>query len=73
MHCTYLVRREVLDRVCYDDGSGRYEYVIFSDSLRKSGIPQYIDNRRIYGKLTFSDTAEDFAAKGFSADTLDRI
>jgi hypothetical protein len=45
IHCTYLVRNEVLDKVCYDDGSGRYEYVIFSDLLRKSGIPQYIDNR----------------------------
>lgn len=54
IHCTYLVRNEVLDKVCYDDGSGRYEYVIFSDFLRKSGIPQYIDNRQEYGKLTFS-------------------
>lgn len=54
IHCTYLVRHEVLDKVCYDDGSSRYEYVIFSDILRKSGIPQYIDNRREYGSVTFS-------------------
>jgi hypothetical protein len=54
IHCTYLVRNIVLDKVCYDDGSGRYEYAIFSDMLRKSGIPQYIDNRHEYGKLTFS-------------------
>ena len=60
IHCTYLVRNEVLEHVCYDDGSGRYEYVIFSDTLRKKGIPQYIDNRRYYGKLTFCNTPEEF-------------
>lgn len=60
IHCTYLVRNEILDSVRYDDGSGRYEYVIFSDFLRKAGIPQYIDNRRLYGKLTFCDTEEAF-------------
>ena len=57
IHCTYLVRYEVLDFVAYADGSTRHEYVIFSDALRKSAIPQYIDNRRIYGKLTFCDAA----------------
>lgn len=60
IHCTYLIRKEYLDQVCYDDGSVRYEYVIFSDTLRKAGIPQYIDNRRYYGKLTFCNTAEEF-------------
>jgi hypothetical protein len=58
IHCTYLVRNEVLDFASYIDGSGRYDYVIFSDTLRKSGISQYIDNRRYYGKLTFCDTEE---------------
>lgn len=58
IHCTYLVRHEVLDKVSYLDNSGRYDYVIFSDTLRKAGIPQYIDNRREYGKLTFCDTEE---------------
>jgi glycosyltransferase involved in cell wall biosynthesis len=66
IHCTYLVRNEVLDFVSYDDGSGRYEYVIFSDTLRKTGIPQYIDNRRNYGKLTFCDTDEAFKAKNIT-------
>lgn len=60
IHCTYLIRKEYLDRICYDDDSARYEYVIFSDTLRKAGIPQYIDNRRYYGKLTFCNTAEEF-------------
>ncbi|MBP2637385.1 MAG: hypothetical protein H6Q72_3292 [Firmicutes bacterium] len=62
IHCTYLVRNEVLDCVNYIDGSNRYDYVIFSDTLRKAGIPQYIDNRRYYGKLTFCDTEEAFKA-----------
>ena len=60
IHCTYLVRNDILDFANYIDGSGRYDYVIFSDTLRKAGIPQYIDNRRYYGKLTFCDTEEQF-------------
>ena len=60
VHCTYFVKNEVLPSVVYDDNSGRYEYVIFSDSLRKAGIPQYIDNRLDYGLLTFCRNAEDF-------------
>lgn len=66
IHCTYLVRNEVLDFVSYLDGSGRYDYVIFSDTLRKSGISQYIDNRRNYGKLTFCDTVEEFKSKNIT-------
>lgn len=63
VHCTYLVRNEVLGSVRYDDGSYRYEYVVFSDVLRKAGIPQYIDNRRYYGKITFCNTEEEFKLK----------
>lgn len=66
IHYTYLVRNEVLDLVSYDDGSGRYEYVIFSDVLRKLGIPQYIDNRCQYGKLTFCDSDKDFIPQNFT-------
>ncbi|MDF2523578.1 MAG: hypothetical protein K0R31_1219 [Clostridiales bacterium] len=66
IHCTYLIRNDVLDFVSYDDKSGRHEYVIFSDTLRKSGIPQYIDNRHNYGKLTFCNTAEDFQSKNIT-------
>ncbi len=66
IHCTYLVRNEVLEYVTYNDGSGRFEYVIFSDTLRKLGIPQYIDNRRIYGKLTFCDTEAEFRSKNIA-------
>jgi hypothetical protein len=63
IHCTYLLRNEVLQHITYDDGSGRYEYVIMSYTLRKLGIPQYIDNRKLYGKLTFCDTEETFKQK----------
>ncbi|MFM9277997.1 hypothetical protein [Paenibacillus jiagnxiensis] len=63
IHCTYFIRQEVLKYVQYDDESYRYEYVIFSDGLRKAGVPQYIDNRRCYGGITFVDTAQDFAEK----------
>lgn len=66
VHCTYLVRNEVLNIVQYEDGSGRYDYVTFSDVLRKAKIPQYIDNRRFYGKLTFCDTAESFQSKNIT-------
>lgn len=66
IHCTYLVRNEVLNSVNYLDGSGRFEYVIFSDNLRKKGIQQYIDNRRLYGMLTFCDSEQDFNSKNFS-------
>jgi len=60
VHCTYFVANHLLFRVIYDDKSARYEYVIFSDILRKRGVPQYLDNRQYYGFLTFADTEADF-------------
>jgi hypothetical protein len=60
VHCTYFIKKEVLPNVVYDDNSGRYEYVIFSDSLRKAGISQYLDTREIYGKISFSTNKESF-------------
>ncbi|MEK3901834.1 MULTISPECIES: hypothetical protein [unclassified Paenibacillus] len=71
IHCTYLMRHEILDQVQYEDGSGRFEYVIVSDGLRKAGIPQYLDNRKKYGMLTFCDTEEQFLAVGLTADNFD--
>lgn len=55
VHCTYLVRADVLHELTYEDGTSRHEYVIFADSARKSGIVQYLDNRQIYGYITFGD------------------
>jgi hypothetical protein len=61
IHCTYLIRHEVLNQLTYDDESYRYEYVIFSHSARKKNIPQYLDNRKIYGYITFAENSEEFA------------
>jgi hypothetical protein len=63
VHCTYLVRREVLPDMIYDDGSGRFEYVIFSDNARLLRIPQYLDTRELYGRITFTETEAEFAAE----------
>ena len=59
VHCTYYISYNILKDIVYDDKSGRYEYVIFSDNLRKKGIPQYFDNREIYGRLFFSTNDEE--------------
>lgn len=60
VHCTYFIANNILDKVSYDDGSFRYEYVVFSDVLRKQNIPQYIDNRKDYGRISFATTKEEF-------------
>lgn len=60
VHCTYIIRHEVLHLLTYDGDSWRYEYVIFSDSARKNNIAQYIDNRKLYGYASFAETENDF-------------
>jgi GR25 family glycosyltransferase involved in LPS biosynthesis len=64
VHCTYLVRADIVPQITYDDGSGRHEYVIFADSARKAGIPQYIDNRQIYGYITFGEGDDHHVSGG---------
>lgn len=59
VHCTYFIRHEVLDKMCYDDESYRFEYVIFSDNARKRGIPQYLDTRDCYGYISFAENSND--------------
>ncbi|MFZ4098916.1 MAG: hypothetical protein ACOYKZ_01130 [Chlamydiia bacterium] len=68
IHCTYFLRHDVLDKLSYDDGSGLHEYVIFSASARKQHIPQYLDNRKVYGYITFADKAEDFKVEPWLAE-----
>ncbi len=58
IHCTYLVRADVLDELRYEDGTDRHEYVIYSESAREQAIPQYLDNRQLYGYVTFGDGHE---------------
>jgi hypothetical protein len=55
VHCTYLVRTDVAPKLAYQDTTDRYEYVIFSDSARQAGISQYLDNRQVYGYITFAE------------------
>jgi glycosyltransferase involved in cell wall biosynthesis len=52
---TYLVRADVLPDLTYEDETARHEYVVFSHSARKAGITQYLDNRQVYGYVTFAD------------------
>jgi len=54
VHCTYYIKNSVLPQIVYDDDTYRYEYVMFSDNLRKKGIPQYLDTRKVYGRISFS-------------------
>ena len=63
VHCTYLIRSEYLETVCYDDLSYRYEYVIFSDQARKAGVQQYLDNRQIYGRITMAEDRVGFVSE----------
>jgi tetratricopeptide (TPR) repeat protein len=59
VHCTYLVRADVIPRLYYRDASDRHEYVIFSESARKGGTAQYLDTREVYGCLTLENDARD--------------
>ena len=57
VNCTYLVRRDVLPHLTYGDDSRRHNYVVFSESARKAGVQQYLDNRHIYGYIAFDEGA----------------
>lgn len=59
VHCTYLVRRDNIDKLTYCDGTTHYEYVIFAKSARENGIKQYIDNRTPYGGLIFDSKSSN--------------
>ncbi len=64
VHCTYLVRADVIPELSYIDGSDRYEFVIFSDSARRAAVPQYLDNRQIYGYIGRNDIERHAALAG---------
>ena len=67
VHCTYLIRGDVVAHLRYDDDSDRHEYVVFSDQARSRGIPQYIDNRREYGVLTLDDDNPELSVEQVAA------
>ena len=58
MHCTYLLKSDIISKLSYIDESGRHEYVILSECARKMGIPQYLDNRVDYGILTLRNSID---------------
>ncbi len=68
VHCTYLLRTDVIPELTYEDVSGRHEYVVFSESARRAGIPQYLDNRQVYGYITFEGEAIERASTLLEAD-----
>ena len=49
------MRKDVLPSVRYVDGTSRFEYVVFSDTMRKRGVAQYLDNRQVYGYLSLTE------------------
>lgn len=55
VHCTYLIKKNILDKISYNDGTKDYEYVIFSRNVRKEDIPQILDTRQIYGCITLTE------------------
>lgn len=57
--------REDLTSMCYDDASARYEYIVLVIMHEKKGVPQYIDNRQIYGYISFAENAEEFNQASF--------
>ena len=58
VHCTYLINADILKEISYSDDTKDFEYVIFSRNLRAKGIPQYLDNTRLYGYLTLDEDLE---------------
>ena len=64
VHTTYLIRADVLGELSYVDASDRHEYVVFSDGAQKAGIPQYLDNRQVYGYIAFGRDSEHYIEGG---------
>lgn len=62
VHIAYLIKREVLPLLRYDDGSGRHEFVVLADSARRGGVDQFLDNRHVYGYITHDDSNANFEA-----------
>lgn len=63
VHCTYLIHKEYFPYIRYLDGTDDYEYVIFSRNLRQGGIPQYLDNREVYGYLSTRENLDAILEK----------
>ena len=64
VHTTYLIRADVIPDLTYEDATNRHEYVVFSDSARKAGVPQYMDNRQVYGYIAFDEGSDQHVPDG---------
>ncbi|MDI4657454.1 glycosyltransferase [Xanthobacter autotrophicus] len=58
----YLVRTDVLEGLSCEDGTARHQYVVFSESARRLGVPQYLDNRQIYGYIVLREAGDPYIA-----------
>lgn len=67
----YLIRSDLIGELSYLDGTDREDYVVFSHAARKAGIPQYFDNRQVYGYVLFEDDSE--AAKKYVGSMMRQI
>lgn len=64
VHTTYLIRADVIADLDYIDTTDRHEYIVFSDTARKAQIPQYLDNRQVYGYIVFGKDNSDQYVEG---------
>ena len=51
VHCSYLIRKDALEQVSYSNlhSQTRHEFMTFAENARKSEVPMYLDNRKLYG------------------------
>ena len=55
VHATYLVRRDIVDVISYQNGTMGWDYINFASNLRKANILQILDNREVYGCITLAE------------------
>ena len=55
VHCSYLVRNDVIPSIDYLRDPFNYEFRNFAITAEQNGVPQYLDNRVPYGCLSLLD------------------
>ena len=54
---TCLIRADIARNLHHADATGRAPEVVFADSARRAAVPQYVDNRQVYGYAAPRDVA----------------
>ncbi len=54
---TCLIRADIVRNLQHADATGRPPAAVFADSARRSAVPQYVDNRQVYGYQAAHDVA----------------